>query len=176
MRKFFSLLSALTFLVQTQAQNKNDPEFPAGEFIMHVRLHNGMITNFHNYSPDIYAGGIQIVPQYTFIANTLRGGLVAGAFFADKKFQALFGPTVSLKVKTLHIKQITSGGNIHLNFDYLFGSDKQRLLGGGVNADIGNLFIIGLAAHRDYNLNNWWFQNSIAVRLTKPKKVKPIFR
>ena len=55
-----------------------DPEFAKG-FIMHLRLHNGMVTNFNHYSPDQYVGGIQLFPQITLVENKFRGGvLVAG--------------------------------------------------------------------------------------------------
>ena len=38
---------------------QTDPEFPKG-FIMHLKLHNGMVTNFTS-SPDLYVGGVQLV-------------------------------------------------------------------------------------------------------------------
>lgn len=169
-----AFLSILVFLAVHSAIAQHDAEFPK-EFIMHIRLHNGMITNFHGSTVDAYVGGIQAVPQYTFIANKLRGGLIAGAYYTGKKLQGEIGPTVSLKLKTLDLKPITSGGNIHLNFDYLFGTERERLIGGGINFDLINKVIVGFTAHRDYNLNTWWFQNSVAIRINKVKKSTTIF-
>ena len=60
-----------------------DPEFPK-EFIMHLNVHSGMVTNF-DHTPELYAGGIQLVPQYTFVTNLLRGGVIADGFYTDKK-------------------------------------------------------------------------------------------
>ena len=62
-----------------------------------------------------------------------------------------------------------------MNFDYLFGTERERLLGGGINLDALNWFIVGLSAHRDYNLNTWWFRNTIAFRISKVKKRGSIF-
>lgn len=151
-----------------------DPEFPR-EFIMHLKLHNGMVTNFKGSNPDIYAGGIQLIPQYTIVKNVFRAGVILNGFYTAKKLQAAAGPTVSVKLKTLHAKPFGSAGNIHINIDHLWGSEKQRLLGGGINVDIGNRIVLGLTLHRDYHLNNWWLQNTLGLRISKLKKISEPF-
>jgi len=151
-----------------------DPEFPK-EFIMHITLHNGMVTNFHNTSPDPYVGGIQLVPQYTFVPRLLRGGIIVDGFYTGKKLQAAFGPTVSLKLKTLKLGPLASAGNLHVSFDHLWGTEQQRLVGGGIHADALNWIVLGLTAHRDYNLNTWWFQAAIGIRISKVKKEEEDF-
>ena len=85
-------------LLSFQAPAQSDPEFPK-EFIMHVKLHNGMVTNF-TQAPDIYVGGIQLIPQYTLVEKLLRGGIIADVYYVSKKIQAAFGPTISIKLKT----------------------------------------------------------------------------
>ncbi|MCW3106815.1 MAG: hypothetical protein JWQ09_1321 [Segetibacter sp.] len=163
-------IKIMLFLVSVQltAQGQ-DPEFPS-EFIMHLKLHNGMVTNFRGNTPDIYLGGLQLVPQYTIIPHLVRAGVIGDVFYTGKKLQAAGGPTLSVKIKTLQAKPFGSAGNIHINFDYLWGTEKQHLLGGGINADIGNKVVIGLTVHRDYNLNYWWLQNSLGIRISKIKK------
>ena len=170
MRKSFLIVLLMSVAYHVTAQ---DPEFAKG-FIMHLRLHNGMMTNFHGSASDQYVGGIQLVPQLTLIEHKLRGGIIADGFYAGKKIQAAFGPTVSLKLKSIHAGPLGSAANIHLNFDYLIGTEKERLIGGGINADILNWVVIGISVHRDYNLNTWWFQNSVAIRISKIKKDKNI--
>jgi hypothetical protein len=160
-----SCLVCLTIFVAAQ-----DPEFPKNEFIMHLRLHNGMVTTFHS-SPDLYVGGLQLIPQWTVVENHLRIGAVAGGFYAAKKLQALAGPTISLKLKTFSLNNMGSGGNINLSLDHLWGTEQQRLLGGSVNVDIFNLIVPGISVHRDYHLNNWWIQGTIAFRISKLKKI-----
>jgi len=172
MKQFLLLSFIIASSFRLAAQS--DPEFPK-EFIMHLKLHNGMVTNFNSRSPDVYVGGVQLVPQYTLIAHKLRGGIIADMFYTGKKFQAAFGPTVSLKLKTIHAGPLGSAANIHMNFDYLFGTEKERLVGGGINADVLNWVVIGLSAHRDYNLNTWWFQNTVGIRISKLKKKKGVF-
>ncbi len=147
-----------------------DPEFPKKEFIMHLRLQSGMTTNFKS-SPDLFTGGIQLVPQFTVVENRLRMGLVAGGFYTAKKIQGMAGPTVSLKLKTIAVKNMGSGGNINLSLDHLWGTGTQRLFGGGLQADLFNLIVIGTSLHRDYKNNNWWLQGSIAFRISKVKSI-----
>lgn len=154
------------FSFQLKAQS--DPEFPK-EFILHVKLHNGMATNF-TQSPDIYVGGIQVIPQYTIVEKLLRGGIIGDVYYVSKKIQAAFGPTLSIKLKTFKAAPFGSLGNLHVNIDHLWGTNKERLVGGGFNADIGNKIVLGLSMHRDYNLNNWWLQNTLGYRISKIKK------
>ena len=144
-------------------------EFPKNEFVLHLRLHNGMITNFKS-SPDLYTGGLQLIPQYTIVENLLRAGIIGGVFYTGKKLQGEAGPTVSFKLKTIALKSFGSGGNINLSLDHLWGTEQQRLLGGGLNIDLLNFIIVGISIHRDYNLNNWWLQASIGARISKVKK------
>lgn len=151
--------------------HSQDPEFPKKEFIMHLRVHSGMVTNFKSSAPDLYIGGVQLVPQFTVVENLLRAGVVAGGFYTSKKIQALVGPTVSIKLKTFSLKNFGSGGNINLSVDHLWGTGKQRLIGGAINADILNLIVIGASLHRDYNLNSWWLQGTVALRISKLKKI-----
>ncbi|MBL0359421.1 MAG: hypothetical protein IPP72_22305 [Chitinophagaceae bacterium] len=147
---------------------QTDTEFPK-EFIMHVKLHNGMVTNFSS-TPDQYIGGIQLITQYTLVKNKIRGGIIADGYYTGKKIQGAIGPTISFKLKTFKAAPFGSAGNLHINIDHLWGSNNVRLLGGGINADIGNKIVLGLSIHRDYNLNTWWFQNTLGLRISKIKK------
>jgi hypothetical protein len=171
MRYFFCFLFAVSMTSVCTAQ---DPEFPAKEFIMHLRLHNGMITNFKSSAPDLYAGGMQLIPQFTVVKNKLRLGAVGGVFYASKNIQALIGPTVSLKLKSINAGIFGSGGNIHLSFDHLWGTKKQRLIGGGFNLDIANKIVLNFTIHRDYKLNSWWLGQGVSFRISKVKKVPEI--
>jgi hypothetical protein len=164
-----ALLSAglLCLHIIVQAQ---DPEFPKKEFIMHLRMHSGMVTNFKS-SPDLYVGGLQLVPQFTIVENRLRAGIIAGGFCTNKKIQALAGPTISIKLKTFELKNFGSGGNVNLSLDHLWGTGKQRLFGGGLNVDLLNFIVLGASLHRDYNLNKWWLQGNIGFRISKVKKI-----
>ena len=114
MKIFISTLCLLCSSIVVTAQ---DPEFPKNEFIMHLRLHNGMVTDFHS-SSDLYVGGLQLVPQWTVVENVLRVGVVVGGFYTNKKLQALAGPTVSIKLKTFPLKNFGSGGNVNLSLDH----------------------------------------------------------
>ena len=155
---------------------QNDTEFPKG-FIMYAKLHNGMVTDLKVH-PDLYVGGVQLAPQLTVIEHTLRAGIIADGFYTDKRIDGAFGPSLSLKIKTfkaaLQGAPIGSIGNINLIVSHVWGSGHQRLLGGGVIADLGNIITIGITAHKDYFLNTWWFQNEIGVRISKPHKNRVI--
>ena len=155
------------------ATAQSDPEFPK-EFIMHVKLHNGMVSDFGS-TPDLYVGGIQLIPQYTFVEHKIRGGAIADVYYTGKKIQAAFGPTISFKLKTIHAAPFGSAGNIHLSLDHLWGTNKERLVGGAINIDIANKLVLGLSVHRDYNLNTWWLQNTLGIRISKVKKTPEPF-
>lgn len=159
---------AFLLLLATKTSAQDDPEFPKG-FIMYLKLNNGLVTQF-NSSPDLYTGGIQLIPEFTVVEHRLRAGAVAGVFYTDKKVQVAAGPIFSLKLKTFNVKPFGSAGNINLTVEHLWGSGEQRLFGGGFNVDLLNKIVIGISAHRDYNLNAWWFQNGVALRISKKKK------
>ncbi|MFZ1798369.1 MAG: hypothetical protein WAU24_00760 [Chitinophagaceae bacterium] len=148
-----------------------DPEFPKG-FIMYGKLHTGLVTNFSS-SPDLFAGGIQLAPQFTLVPHALRLGVIAGGFYSNKKLQGEFGPSVSIKLKTFNAKlqgaTVGTVGNLNVLIDHLWGTDQQRLLGGGLIVDIG-VITLGVTTHRDYNLNTWWFQSEVGIRLSKKHK------
>jgi hypothetical protein len=159
--------------IQLKAQSKKDTEFPK-EFIMHLKLHNGLVTNFTNL-PEVYTGGLQIVPQYTIVPQKIRAGVIADLYYTSKKVSAAFGPTFSYKLKTFRAAPFGSLGNINVNFDHLWGTNKERLIGAGINADIANKIVLGLSLHRDYNLNTWWIQNTVGLRISSLKKTTEIF-
>lgn len=164
-----TLLTAGLLCLHMFAQAQ-DPEFPKKEFIMHLKMHSGMVTNFKS-APDLFVGGLQLVPQFTIVENHLRGGIIAGGFYTNKKLEGLIGPTVSLKLKTFALKSFGSGGNVNLSLDHLWGTGKQHLFGGGLNLDLLNFIVIGASVHRDYNLNNWWLQGNVGFRISKVKKI-----
>lgn len=149
-----------------------DPEFPPG-FVMYAKLHSGMITNFSS-APDLFTGGVQLFPQVTVLPGLLRAGMIAGAFYNNNHIGGEFGPGVSIKLKTFYAKlkgaQVGSVGNVNLFADHLWGTGKQKLLGGGLGVDVGNLISLSLTAHRDYRFRNWWFQSEIGIRISKKKK------
>lgn len=163
------MLSVLCFIsIITTAQQT---EFPK-EFIAHVRLHSGMITS---PGADLFVGGLQIVPEYTLIEHKLRGGVIVGGFYSYSEINGLFGPTLSLKLTEFKGGHFGSLGNLHLNFDHLWGTDKQRLAGAGINLDLLNKLVVSLTAHRDYKWDQWWIQTGIAFRITKVKTPKETF-
>ena len=168
MKKHFILLLFITFFIKYSSAQ----EFPKG-FIMHLKLHNGAITNFKD-APDLYVGGLQLVPQYTVIEHRLRAGLIADAFYTNKKLQAAFGPTVSLLITQIKAGDFGSAANLHVKLDYLWGTNKQQLFGGGVVADLFNLITVGLTAHRDFNSKTWWLQNEVGVRISKKFRSKEL--
>ena len=128
-----------------------------------------MVTNFHR-GADMYVGGLQLVPQVTVVPNLLRAGLVAGAFYGNKDLEGQAGPVVSLKLKTFNAGPFGSAANLHLTAEHLWGTGKQKLVGGGLHVDLLNLITLGLTAHKDYEFNNWWLQTALGFRISKKKK------
>ena len=146
-------------------------EFPK-EFTAHIKLHSGMITS---PGADLFVGGLQFIPEYTLVEHKLRGGVIFGGFYSYSEINGLIGPTLSLKLTELQGGHFGSLGNLHLNVDHLWGTDKQRLAGAGINLDLLNKLVISLTAHRDYKWDQWWIQTGIAFRISKVKKPKETF-
>jgi hypothetical protein len=163
------IIIPLLLLLTMQLSAQNDPEFPKG-FVTYLKLTNGMVTQFNSY-PDLYTGGLHILPEFTVVEHKLRVGANVGAFYTDKKLQGAAGPLLSLKLKTFQAKAFGSAGNINLTVEHLWGTNKQQLIGVGFNVDLLNKIVIGIFAHRDYHLNTWWFQNGVAFRISKTKKI-----
>ncbi len=170
LRFFVPLMIYCVLYIRGQAQ---PTEFAPG-FVMHASLHSGFISSFSN-SPELYVGGLQVIPQYTVIPGKMRAGIVAGAFYAAKNIEAEFGPNISVKLKTFNAGPMGSAANIHLSASHLWTTGKQKLIGGGIHADLLNRLVVGLTAHRDYEYKTWWLQSAIAIRISRTKKTIEIF-
>lgn len=160
------ILSAISLVFCTHLYAQ-EVEFPK-EWEIHLKLSNGMITNFKGNTQDIYTGALGLAPQYTVLAHRLRVGATAMAMYNNKKLGGLFGPSAAVRIKSLSTK-LFSIGNLQLQVEHLWGTNKQRLVGGGPYIELGHRLLIGITAHRDYKLNGWWFQSAIAVKLNKTK-------
>lgn len=145
-------------------------EFPKGEWTVHAGVATGMITNFKGNSPDLHTVYVPVKVQYTFLEDLLRGGLLIGPNYYGKRAGAMAGPTVSVKIKTFRAGSAGSLGNLHLSFEHLWGTENEKLAGGGIHADLGNKLVAGLQLHRDHQHNNWWIMPVLAIRLNKVKQ------
>jgi hypothetical protein len=166
------LIACYLLLLVIAVQAQKDPEFPKG-WVLYLEAHQGIATNF-KYTPDLYVGGLQLSPQVTVIESRLRLGASAGLVFNNKKFSGTFGPRLSYKLTTLNLKQFGSLLNLQLEAEHVWGTDKQKLIGGGIKAEIGQLLMTGLTIHREYQYNYWWFQWGFGFNLAHKKKGPPV--
>lgn len=168
-----SCLLLLCFMLSSAVRSQTGPlEFPK-EFIMHAKLSTGLIAPPH--APDLFVGSLELRPQWTLVEHKLRGGLVAGGFYTSRRLYGVGGVTVSYKLAEFTGGYFGSLGNVHLNFDHLWGTGDQKLAGAGINLDLLNKLVVGLAGHRDYYSARWWWTSSVAFRLSKVKKPKEDF-
>lgn len=164
----------LTLLVSTAAaQEESATEFPR-EWAGYIRLQSGLISQTRPAAA-LFTGGVQGLALYSFWPHRMRGGLVAGGYYAAGDIDALAGPTVSVLLKQLGPKYFGSVGNIHISAEYLFTTTNNQLLGGGVHLDLLNRLMLGLTAHRDWDRRQWWVQSAIAFRFTRPRIAKQTF-
>jgi hypothetical protein len=170
MKQLLLCIACSLFLSTVFAQK--DPEFPKG-WVMYLESHHGIATNFQQ-SPDLFVGFLSITPQVTIVPSHLRLGGTAGLLFTNKRFDGLFGPNLVAKITTLNVKQMGSILNLQLKAEHLWGTNKQKLIGGGIYAELGQLLLIGLSMHRDYGLNYWWFQGGLGYNLLHKKKGPPV--
>lgn len=163
----------LVCCMHVHAQDPNDTEFRKG-WVTYLRLDNGVISNFHA-GPDLYAGGMQVNPQYTIVQHKLRIGANAGFVYGNKKFSGLAGPSLAFKLKSINLGVLAGLANLHVVGEHTWGTDKQRLAGGGIGLELLQKGLISLTTHRDYNLNNWWIQVHIGMNLKRNKTTTPGF-
>ncbi len=172
--RIINMVLCVVFVLSSQCCfAQKDTEFPKG-FIMHAKLHNGMVTNFKT-GADLYVGGIQLVPQFTVVPHKMRAGIVAGAFYSGKTLDGQFGINTSVKLKTIKALVFGSAANVNLSAEHLWGTGKQKLIGGGINLDLLNKLVLSLTTHRDYEFKTWWLQTSIGIRISKKKKMREPF-
>jgi hypothetical protein len=143
-------------------------EFPKG-WVMYLEGSQGMVTNFKS-APDVYTGSLLLTPQVTVIPDHLRLGAAAGLAFTDKKLLGLAGPQIALKLADFNAGPLGTLANVQAQVQYLWGGASERLFGGGIKAELGQLLVIGVTAHRDYNLNTWWFQGVLGFNLLHKKR------
>jgi hypothetical protein len=170
-RLFLSVL--LLFCLTARSQDPDDTEFRKG-WATYLNLDNGVISNFHS-APDLYAGGLQVNPQFTVVEHKLRIGATVGFVYANKKISGLLGPSVAFKLKSFNLKNLAGLANLQLIAEHNWGTDKQRLVGAGLGLELLQKALLAFTAHRDYNLNAWWLQAHIGIRLKKKKNSVPEF-
>lgn len=164
-------LLLFVLLTGTPGFSQQDPEFPKGT-VIYLGFEQGKSTSFTS-SPDLWVGSLSFSPQFTVIPKRLRVGGIAELAYTDKHTSALFGPRIALKIKTIKLESMGSLLNLQLQAEYLWGTRDQRMIGGGLTAEIFQLFTLGLAAHRDHSLEQWWFRAGLGVRLFHKKNTSP---
>lgn len=163
----------LLFCFTAQSQDPDDTEFRRG-WATYLKLDNGVISNFRA-APDLYVGGLQLNPQITVVEHKLRIGATVGFVYANKNISGLFGPSVAFKLKSFNLKNLAGLANLQLVAEHNWGTDKQQLLGLGIGLELLQKAMLVFTTHRDYNLNSWWLQAHIGIRLKKNKNKVPEF-
>ena len=142
-------------------------EFPKG-WVFPLELGQGSVTTFHN-PPDLYLGSLTFIPQYTLIKSRLRIGAAAAGAYTNKRVYGLAGPHLALMLTDRPKVLSSTVLNVQLTAEHLWGTKEQRLAGGGLTAEVGQLATFSLKALRDYRLNAWWLQAAIGVNLFMKK-------
>ncbi len=166
---FSCLLPLLFFAAKARAQS----EFPKG-WIFPLEMGGGMVTSFHGSDPDLFAATLAFSPQVTVVPGRLRLGLTGGGAFYNKRLYGMGGGRVSLMISKGPKVMESTVVNAQLVGEYLFGTENQRLAGGGFAFEIGQMATMSMKVHRDYAWNNWWFTGSLGIHLfKKPPKGPP---
>jgi hypothetical protein len=167
MKPFFTCFICSFILLTARAQKS--PEFPKG-WVLYLQELHGAVTNFTT-SPDLFVSSLRLSPQVTVVPGHLRLGGSAAAVFNNKKLEGTFGPNLVVNLLSPNVKNLGTILNIQLQGEYLWGTiSNQRLIGGLLNIEIGQVAVIGLSMHRDYVLNDWWFQAGFGYNLLHKKK------
>lgn len=104
------------------------------------------------------------------IPGYLRFGATTAAVFDNKKSDGTFGPNLAVSLWSPTVSNLGRGLNVQLQGEYLWGTSSQRLIGGLPNIELAKEIIVGLSMHRDYALNDWWFQAGVGYNFLHTKK------
>ena len=148
-------------------QDHQDSEFTKG-YIFPVGLKSGLVTTFDK-KPALFIGSVFVNPQWIVKKNLIRLGPELSLAYSSNKISALMGVTTAIKVKTLG-GLLGSYANVYLQPSAQWGTDKQKLLGLAVGAEVFKLIHVQLRCDRDYNFNNWQFQSGVAINIFKTKE------
>ena len=118
--------------------------------------------------PPLYLGDLRLSYQYT-LAKGFSIGAAGGALFNNDQLSAYAGPNLALLLKQMKTPHGTIG-NIHLLVEHFWGTNDQKLIGGGLRASIGNSLLLSLLTHRDYCLDYWNFQFGIGINFLHKKR------
>lgn len=159
----YAILVSLLFSTILYAQE----EFSKG-WVMYLEGMQGASTRFHA-EPDTYVGNLQLSPQVTVIPNHVRFAAITGLAFNNKNIYGTYGAGINWKLATLNFNPLGSLLNLQVQLQHLWGTGHQKLFGGGFKAEAGKLILLGITAHRDYSLNQWWLQAGIGLNLLRKK-------
>lgn len=164
------LFILLFLLLSNHLRSFAQSEFPKG-WIFPLELSQGAVTAF-DHTPDLYLASIAFSPQVAVIPGRLRLGVTGGGAFTNKRIYGIGGGRLSLLIwggpKVIESTVL----NVQLVGEHLWGTKDQRLVGGGIAAEIGTIATISIKSHRDYMLNSWWFQATLGINLFR-KKIAP---
>lgn len=142
-------------------------EFPRG-WVFPLEVGQGAATAFRN-TPDAYLGTLAFSPQFTVIKGRLRAGVTAGGAYTQKRLYGTGGARLSLLLTSNPRVLYSTVLNLQLVAEHLWGTGEQRLAGGGITAELGQLATISVKAHRDYHLSEWWLQAGLGINLFRKK-------
>lgn len=162
------LALSILYCRQSFSQATATPEFPRG-FTGYLNLQQGVVSDFRT-TPDYYQIGAAFNPQYTVWPSRLRAGLQLAGIYTQGRWSAQAGPTVALRLFDMRAGVFGTVLNVQLTAGHFWGSYKQKLAGGGIQAEIFQLFNLAFTGYRDYGNNQWWLQSSLGFNLIRPKK------
>ena len=160
--------TVLFFLAASSFSAYAQEEFPKG-WVMYAEATQGAVTSFHA-RPDLYVGTLQVSPQVTLIPDYLRLSAIGGIAFSNKRLFGLYGAGLNIKLATIRFEPFGSLLNLQAQLQHLWGTKDQKLAGGGLKAELGQIILVGISAHRDYGLHQWWLQSGIGFNLVHKKK------
>ena len=153
--------------------HSNAQEFPKG-WVFPVELGQGFRAL--PLSNPLYLASLHFAPSYTLVEGRLRVGGNLGAFYTSRRLDGLVGPRLAYNLYDKGQLLKSSIYNVQLFAEHLWGFRQQRLLGGGVALEIGQLATVSLRANWEYvgvassAQQAWWFQTTLGINLFKKKK------
>ncbi len=163
-----SYIFLLLIVSNIASSQTTTPEFPKG-MVSYLGLQQGFVSNFHG-SPAYYQIGPSFNPQFTVVPTLLRIGGQVGGVLAKNQWNIQAGPTINLRLFDVKAGSYGTIMNFQLTAAHLWGSYNEKLVGGGVLAEMFQLVDLSFTGYRDYGNNQWWLQSTIGYNIFRPHK------
>lgn len=163
-KKFLLFAFTFIFVITNSVFSQNKTKEETLGFAIPFEIGQGF-NAAKSYSPQLlYLASLYIKPSYTFSGNKFGIGATGMLAYTENKVSAFGGPQAFLKIYPLGSPGALPLFKIYLTGDAMWGSEGQRLFGGGLEFRANPIFV-SLNARQENKSKSFWFDASAGLNL-----------